>query len=142
MSRTAVGSFLFVGDRPVLSRVDGPDETPPIVLVHGFSCSLHWYDDLVAELSADFRLIRIDLHGHGCTGGLTRVVLVGQEPAYGPGCSRLPRAGAVMALPIVGQVQHRFAPPVMVRQSLRIAFAGRYRAARHCRTRASPTTGR
>ena len=36
-----------------------------------------------------------------------------------------------MALPIVGQVLHRFAPPVMVRQSLRIAFAGRYRAARH-----------
>lgn len=56
---------------------------------------------------------------------------MGQAPAYGPGLSRLPRAGAVMALPIVGQVLHRFAPPVMVRQSLRIAFAGRYRAARH-----------
>ena len=69
MSRTGVGSFLFVGDRPVHVRVDGPDEGPPIVLVHGFSCSLHWYDDLVAELSAEFRLIRLDLHGHGCTDG-------------------------------------------------------------------------
>jgi pimeloyl-ACP methyl ester carboxylesterase len=176
MSRTAVGSFLAVDDRPVHVRLDGPQDAPPVLLVHGFACSLHWYDDLVAELSEEFRLIRVDLHGHGCTGGstgldpesqarmvdgvleqlgvidgvvvghsygadvalataratnrITRVVLVGQAPAYGRGLSRLPRLGVVMTIPVLGPVLHRVSPAAVVRQGSRIAFAGRYRATR------------
>ena len=48
---------------------DGPTkarrETAPIVLVHCYSCSLHWWDRLVPLLSEEHRVIRLDLLGHG-----------------------------------------------------------------------------
>ncbi|HEY2298043.1 MAG TPA: alpha/beta hydrolase [Jatrophihabitans sp.] len=50
-------------------RVDGPDDAPLLVLLHGFSGSLHWFDPLVERLRGTFRLIRVDLLGHGATGG-------------------------------------------------------------------------
>jgi len=37
----------------------------PIVLVHCFGCSLHWWDRMVPLLSKDHRVIRIDLLGFG-----------------------------------------------------------------------------
>ncbi len=39
-----------------------------IVLLHGFLESIHMWDDLAAELCNDYRIIRIDLLGHGETG--------------------------------------------------------------------------
>jgi pimeloyl-ACP methyl ester carboxylesterase len=47
--------------------VDKPDpDLPPIVLVHCYSCSLHWWDGMAPELTdAGYRVIRIDLLGHG-----------------------------------------------------------------------------
>jgi pimeloyl-ACP methyl ester carboxylesterase len=50
-------------------REDGPAGAPPIVLLHGFSGSLHWFDRVVPLLADRFRLIRVDLLGHGSTGG-------------------------------------------------------------------------
>jgi pimeloyl-ACP methyl ester carboxylesterase len=50
-------------------RVDGPDDAPALVLLHGFSGSLHWFDPLVERLRESFRLVRVDLLGHGATGG-------------------------------------------------------------------------
>lgn len=50
-------------------RVDGPDDGPVLMLLHGFSGSLHWYDPLVERLRDTFRLVRVDLLGHGATGG-------------------------------------------------------------------------
>lgn len=38
---------------------------PPIVLVHCYACSLHWWDRLAPILARDHRVIRIDLLGHG-----------------------------------------------------------------------------
>jgi pimeloyl-ACP methyl ester carboxylesterase len=40
---------------------------PPLVLQHGFMCSLDEWDELgyVAALSAQYRLILIDARGHG-----------------------------------------------------------------------------
>ncbi len=49
-------------------RVEGPEEAPVLVLVHGFSFSLESWDDWAADLSADYRVVRMDLPGHGLTG--------------------------------------------------------------------------
>ena len=37
----------------------------PIVLLHCYSCSLHWFDQLAPILAENHRVIRIDLLGHG-----------------------------------------------------------------------------
>lgn len=49
-------------------RLDGPADAPPVMLLHGFSGSLHWFDRVVPLLPGH-RLVRIDLVGHGATGG-------------------------------------------------------------------------
>ena len=41
------------------------DEGAPIVLIHCFGCSLHWWDSMVPLLEEKHRVIRIDLLGHG-----------------------------------------------------------------------------
>jgi len=71
--RGPIGSLIpvevdgFAG--PVHVREDGPFGGRPLVLFHGFSGSMHWYDLVVPLLSDTFRLIRVDLLGHGLTGG-------------------------------------------------------------------------
>lgn len=40
---------------------------PTIVLLHGFSASLHTWEPWVRRLSGDYRLVSIDLPGHGLT---------------------------------------------------------------------------
>jgi pimeloyl-ACP methyl ester carboxylesterase len=47
--------------------VSSPDpKQAPIVLLHCYSCSLHWWDAMAPELTdAGHRVIRIDLLGHG-----------------------------------------------------------------------------
>ena len=54
---------------PVHVREDGPPDARVLVLLHGFSGSLHWYDLVVPLLADTFRLVRVDLLGHGSTGG-------------------------------------------------------------------------
>ena len=54
---------------PVHVREDGPVDGPVLVLLHGFSGSLHWFDRVVPLLAGTFRLVRVDLLGHGSTGG-------------------------------------------------------------------------
>lgn len=49
-------------------RLDGPADAPVLVLLHGFCGSVYWFGPLVDQLP-DFRLVRIDLLGHGSTGG-------------------------------------------------------------------------
>ena len=38
---------------------------PPIVLLHCFTCSINWWDDLIPLLRSGHRVIAIDLLGHG-----------------------------------------------------------------------------
>lgn len=38
---------------------------PPIVLIHCYSCSLHWWDRLTPSLAERHRVVRVDLLGHG-----------------------------------------------------------------------------
>lgn len=49
-------------------RTEGPADAPVLVMVHGFSYSLESWDAWAADLSADYRVIRMDLPGHGLTG--------------------------------------------------------------------------
>jgi pimeloyl-ACP methyl ester carboxylesterase len=37
----------------------------PIVLVHCYTCSMYWWDELAPLLERDHRVIRVDLLGHG-----------------------------------------------------------------------------
>ena len=47
---------------------DGPPDGPPILLVHGVASSWRAFDRLTDELP-DRHVIRVDLLGHGRTGG-------------------------------------------------------------------------
>jgi pimeloyl-ACP methyl ester carboxylesterase len=72
-TRPRIGRMISVRTRsfagPVHVREDGPADAAPLVLLHGFSGSMHWLDRVVPLLVDRFRLIRIDLLGHGSTGG-------------------------------------------------------------------------
>ncbi|MEV8630245.1 alpha/beta fold hydrolase [Streptosporangium sp. NPDC051023] len=46
-------------------RQDGPHDGPTLVLIHGLAASTSWWDPLVPMLAKSYRVIRIDLLGHG-----------------------------------------------------------------------------
>jgi pimeloyl-ACP methyl ester carboxylesterase len=61
-----VGQVIDLPGGDLQVKVDGPADKPPIVLLHGFASSIHWWDGMVHPLGReDYRLIRIDLLGHG-----------------------------------------------------------------------------
>ncbi|WP_300544992.1 alpha/beta fold hydrolase [Maricaulis sp.] len=49
-------------------RMEGPRNAPAVVMIHGFSHSLESWDDWAADLSSGYRVVRLDLPGHGLTG--------------------------------------------------------------------------
>lgn len=49
-------------------RDQGNMDGPPLLLIHGSNSSLHTWEPLVALLGDKYRLISIDLYGHGLTG--------------------------------------------------------------------------
>ncbi len=49
-------------------RIDGPADAPPLVLVHGWSADLRCWGRVFDEFAADFRVIAVDLRGHGYSG--------------------------------------------------------------------------
>jgi pimeloyl-ACP methyl ester carboxylesterase len=51
------------GNVQVVER--GPLGSPPIVLLHCFSCASDWWDGVTPRLARDHRVIAIDLLGHG-----------------------------------------------------------------------------
>ncbi|MFD6163243.1 alpha/beta fold hydrolase [Nocardia sp. NPDC060256] len=51
------------GDLHVIE--DGPPDAPALLLIHGNASSTAWWDRVVPTLAARYRLIRIDLLGHG-----------------------------------------------------------------------------
>lgn len=64
----AESQYLDLGDG-VRARVrdQGNPNGPVLVMVHGFSASLHTWEPWVQRLGADYRIITIDLPGHGLT---------------------------------------------------------------------------
>lgn len=65
---TAADRFVDVDGLRVRIREEGPADAPPIILLHGFVVSLESFDGWSRQLSADYRVIRFDLAGHGLTG--------------------------------------------------------------------------
>lgn len=63
------GQILSLPGGDVQVYEQGPDtpvdHTAPIVLLHCYSCSLHWWDRMAPLLANHHRVIRIDLLGHG-----------------------------------------------------------------------------
>lgn len=58
--------YLKSGNKIVLHFTDtGPRDAPTLVLVHGYSASLNTWDAWVRKLRKDYRVIRLDLPGHG-----------------------------------------------------------------------------
>lgn len=49
-------------------RDTGPRDAPVLVLVHGSNASLHTWEPWAERLDARFRVVRLDLPGHGLTG--------------------------------------------------------------------------
>ncbi|WP_432767888.1 MAG: alpha/beta hydrolase [Sphingopyxis sp.] len=49
-------------------RDQGKRDGPAIVLLHGSNASLHTWEPLVQRLGADYRIVTLDLPGHGLTG--------------------------------------------------------------------------
>ena len=54
---------LPAGDVQVYEQGSGPGA--PIVLIHCYACSLHWWDRLAPLLASNHRVIRLDLLGFG-----------------------------------------------------------------------------
>jgi 2-succinyl-6-hydroxy-2,4-cyclohexadiene-1-carboxylate synthase len=48
-------------------REDGDPALPPLLLLHGFTGCVEFWDDVVHGLCGSFRCIRVDLPGHGRT---------------------------------------------------------------------------
>lgn len=49
-------------------RDEGNSQGPAVILLHGVASSLHTWDGWVEQLGDSYRLIRLDLPGHGLTG--------------------------------------------------------------------------
>ena len=61
--------FLRLGDLGRLHyRDEGRRQAPPLLLIHGSNASLHIFEPWVVRLKDKFRIITIDLPGHGLTG--------------------------------------------------------------------------
>ncbi|QRP45207.1 alpha/beta fold hydrolase [Amycolatopsis sp. FDAARGOS 1241] len=71
MTRRVTGTVVDVDGIALHLCEDGPADAPAVLLVHGFSGSLHSWDRLTPLLSGRHRVLRADLRGHGCTGGHT-----------------------------------------------------------------------
>jgi pimeloyl-ACP methyl ester carboxylesterase len=59
------GHIVETGVVPANVKVEGSGAA--IVLIHGFSAAIDWWDDIAPELAKNHRVIRIDLIGHGGT---------------------------------------------------------------------------
>ncbi|MEV0065088.1 alpha/beta hydrolase [Amycolatopsis sp. NPDC050768] len=97
MTRRTTGTVLDVDGVAMHLREDGPADAPAVLLVHGFSGSLHSFDRLAPLLADRFRVLRPDLRGHGCTGGHTGLDAVSQATTLA-GALKLIGAGHVTAV--------------------------------------------
>lgn len=55
----------MIGDVDVHYSLEGPEDGPPVVLVHGFGSQLGCWEPLMPALSRDHRVLRMDLAGFG-----------------------------------------------------------------------------
>ncbi len=70
-AKYAYGASKFMSLTPGLNvhyRDEGRADGPALVLIHGSNASLHTWQPWVQRLGGDFRIISLDLPGHGLTG--------------------------------------------------------------------------
>lgn len=49
-------------------RIDGPEDAPALIMLHGFGSSLQTWDGWAAALARGYRVVRLDLPGAGLSG--------------------------------------------------------------------------
>ncbi len=60
------GAELVETNYGTLQTLDqGNPQGSPIVLIHGYAASMHWFEELAPLLEQDHRVIRVELLGHG-----------------------------------------------------------------------------
>lgn len=65
---TDADRFVEISGARVRIREEGDPNSPPIVLIHGFTHSLETWNGWADSLKSEYRVIRYDLLGHGLTG--------------------------------------------------------------------------
>ncbi len=95
-ARRRIGDLVRVEGHDVHVRQDGPEHAHAVVLVHGFACSMHWFDQVAVDLAADHRVIRVDLLGHGCTSAATALDAAAQARAMSGVLQRVGISGATV----------------------------------------------
>ena len=61
----APADIVTVADTRLHVRDDGPKEAPALLLLHGFGASLHTWEPWAQALAGPYRVLRVDLPGHG-----------------------------------------------------------------------------
>jgi pimeloyl-ACP methyl ester carboxylesterase len=65
----AASKFVDIGNGlKIHTRDEGNPDGPVLLLIHGSNSSLHTWEPWVKRLGSDYRIISIDLPGHGLTG--------------------------------------------------------------------------
>ncbi|MBL8546633.1 MAG: alpha/beta hydrolase [Hyphomonadaceae bacterium] len=57
----------LLGGVRVHYRIEGQETGPTLVLIHGFSASVHTWEPWVSRLGESYRIVSLDLPGHGLT---------------------------------------------------------------------------
>src|SRR5262249_55520458 len=65
----------------VAANVRSEGDGPAVVLIHGFSAAIDWWDDIAPRLAAAHRVIRVDLIGHGGTAAPDRGYSIERQAA-------------------------------------------------------------
>jgi pimeloyl-ACP methyl ester carboxylesterase len=64
-AKADVGEIVEIPGGDLQVRERGPARAPAIVLIHCYTCSIHWWLKLEPLLTSDRRVVSVDLLGHG-----------------------------------------------------------------------------
>lgn len=67
-ANSSVDRYADIDGVKIRYRVEGDNNKPALILIHGFTFSLETWSQLVPELEQDFQIILFDLPGHGLSG--------------------------------------------------------------------------
>jgi 3-oxoadipate enol-lactonase len=59
--------LIFLDDIRLNALISGPENGPPLVLIHALGTNLTLWDDLIPLLPPGLRVLRLDLRGHGAS---------------------------------------------------------------------------
>lgn len=64
----SIDQIITISGVDIRYRDEGAKDAPAIVMIHGFTASLETWDAVAGALQNDYRVIRLDLPGHGLSG--------------------------------------------------------------------------